>query len=117
MTQKAQFSSLFSSFGMMQHVRDATYVDGHTLDLVSHAPDDVLSCEVGAFISDHNSVLLTLKSGKPHPIRKERKVRKIKSIVPAEFSNDILNSELTKPLPSHVNNIVSKYNCFTGTSG
>ena len=65
---------------------------------------------MGAIISDHNAVLLTLKSGKPHPIRKDRKVRKIKSIVPAEFSNDILNSELTEPLPSHVNDIVSKYN-------
>ena len=111
-TESFQLSSPFSSFRMMQHVRDATHVDGHTLDLVaSHTTDDVvLSCEVGNFISDYNAVLLTLKSGKPHPTRKERKVRKIKSIVPAEFPNDILNSELTKPLPSHVNDMVFKYN-------
>ena len=54
--------------------------------------------------------LLLFKSGKRLLIRKERKVRKIKSTVPAEFSNDILNSELTKPLSSYVNDIVSKYN-------
>ena len=107
-----QLSFLLNSFDMLQHVRGATHIDGHTLDLVvSRATDDLVqTCEVGTFISDHNSVLLTLKSGKPHPIRKKRKVRKIKSIISSDFANDISASVLSKPLPSHVDDIVSKYN-------
>ena len=64
---------------------------------------------MGVFTSDHNAVLLTLKPGKPQPIRKDRKVRKIKFIVSANFANDILASELTKPLLSQADDIVFKY--------
>ena len=102
-----QLASLLKSFDMVQHVRGATHMDGHTLDLVvSHVTDDVVqACEVGDFISDHNAIFLALKSSKSHPVRKVTSFRKIKPIVLSEFVNDILSSELSKPLPSHVDDV------------
>ena len=78
---------------------------------MSRATDDIVqTCEVGPFISDHNSILLTLNSGKPHPNRTETKFRKIKSIVRSDFNDDVLASSLTKPLPSPVDEVVAQYN-------
>ena len=107
-----QLTSLLKSFDMVQHVRGATHIDGHTLALVvSRVTDDVVQgCEVGDFISEHNAIFLALKSSKSHPVRKVTKFRKIKSIVLLEFVNDFQSSELSQPLPSHVDDIVALYN-------
>ena len=87
-----QLTSLLASFGMEQHVTDATHVDGHTLDLVvSRVTDEVVQCcKVGPFISDHNSILISLKSGKHHAIRKQTTFRKVKSIDIQKFSKEII---------------------------
>ena len=70
----------------------------------------VQSCEVGDFVSDHNSILVSLNSSKPHPEKKYTTFRKIKSVVPESFSSDISSSDLTKQLPSNVDEMVSCYN-------
>ena len=110
--ESQQLTSLINSFNLTQHVNGATHISGHTLDLVvSRAVDDVVrGCEVGTFVSDHNAVIFTLKSGKTHPVRKETKFRNVKSIDIGDFTNDVLASDLTKPLPSHTDEIVAKYN-------
>ena len=44
-----QLTALLESFGMVQHVKDATHIKGHLLDLVvSHKKDDLVmgSCAV-----------------------------------------------------------------------
>ena len=104
-----QLTVLLTSFGMEQHVCDSTHVDGHTLDLVvSRVTDEVVQCcEVGPFISDHNSILITLKSGKHQSIRKKTTFRKIKSIDLVKFSSEIQASSLNQPLD--VNEKVSRY--------
>ena len=110
--ESSHLTSLLDSFDMVQHVNGATHIDGHTLDLVvCRATDDIVrTCEVGPFISDHNSILLSLNAGKSHPPKTKTKFRKIKSIVTTDFNNDVLSSNLTKPLPSPPDEIVSLYN-------
>jgi hypothetical protein len=110
--ESQQLTSLINSFNLVQHVSGATHVSGHTLDLVlSRAADDVVQgCEVSTFISDHNSILFSLKAGKSHPTRKITESRNVKSIDVNDFNNDILASDLTKPLPSRTDDVVSKYN-------
>ena len=110
--ESRQLTSLLESFGLVQHVKDATHIKGHLLDLVvSRETDDLVqSCEVGDFISDHNSILVSLNSSKPHPKKKYTTFRKIKSVVPESFSSDISSSDLTKQLPSNVDEMVSCYN-------
>ena len=81
-----------------------------TLLCVVRTDDLVQSCEVGDFISDHNSILVSLNSSKPHPKKKYTTFREIKSVVPESFSSDISSSDLTKQLPSNVDEMVSCYN-------
>ena len=106
-----QFSDLLDAFGLKQHVSGSTHVRGHTLDLViSREADDIIqSCEVGTFASDHNAITFTLRSGHSHPKRKTISARKTKSIDISNLASDIQSSELSQPLPDHVDDIV---HCF-----
>ena len=72
--------------------------------MISRVEDDiVLGCTVGSFISDHNAVHFSVKSGKEHSCRKFVTTRKIKSINRNDFSKDVLSFELlTNPPPPHV---------------
>ena len=103
-----QFSDLLDAFGLKQHVSGSTHVRGHTLDLViSREADDIIqSCEVGTFASDHNAITFTLRSGHSHPKRKTISARKTKSINISNLASDIQSSELSQPLPDHVDDIV-----------
>ena len=65
---------------------------------------------MSTFVSDHNSILFSLKTGKSHPVRKITEFRNVKSIDVNDFNNDILASDLIKPLPSRTDDVVSKYN-------
>ena len=104
--------ALLDSFGLDQHVNGATHIRGHTLDLViSRATDNLVhSCEVGHFVSDHNTINITLRSGPLHPIPKHITFRKFKAIDLEKFSNDIEASALVHSLPSDVDDMVSCYN-------
>ena len=103
-----QFSDLLDAFGLKQHVSGSTHVRGHTLDLViSREGDDIIqSCEVGTFASDHNAITFTLRSGHSHPKRKTISARKTKSINISNLASGIQSSELSQPLPDHVDDIV-----------
>ena len=107
--ESTELQHLFDCFGLVQHVKDATHIRGHTLDLVvSRETDDIVqSCEVGSFVSDHNAIHIALKSGKPHPIRKQTTFRKLRSINADSFQHDIDTSDLVKSLPKDVDEIVS----------
>ena len=107
-----QLTSLLSSFGLIQHVQGPTHIGGHTLDLVvSRSTDDVVqSCEVGDFLSDHNIINIVFRAGKPHPIRKQIKTRKIKSIDIQNFCTDLRESCLNSTESLHVDDLVSRFN-------
>ena len=110
-SESAQLSTLFESFGLVQHVQCSTHISGHTLDLIiTRAIDDSIDeCEVGDFISYHNSSHTLLKSTKPHPIKKKITYRKSKEIDKEKFVDDIQSSHLLHPSPSHVDDMVT---CF-----
>ena len=80
--ETTDLQSLFDCFDLVQHVDGAMHEDGHTLDLVISRTTDnmVQSCEVGSFVGDHNAIYITMNCCKPHPIRKEKSFRKIRSI-------------------------------------
>ena len=110
--ETTQLTNLLNAFGLVQHVKNSTHIDGHTLDLVvSRESDDIVqSCDVGAFASDHNTIHISLRAGQVHPPMKRTSFRKIKSISSHDFSEDIQSSTLTRPLPSNVDDAVRLYN-------
>jgi len=111
--EAVQLSSLLESFGMAQHVSGPTHKEGHTLDLVvTRVDDDLLqNCQTGSFISDHNAVNFSLRSGKHHTDQKKITYRKIKAIDIQKFSQDLQNScLLSQPPPENVDDLVKRYN-------
>ena len=68
-----KLSDFFESVGLQQHVEQHTHVQGHTLDLViSRRSDNIIEDlpRVDRFLSDHVTVLFSLKSIKPSLLEK-----------------------------------------------
>ena len=110
--EQIQLTSLLNSFGMEQHVSGATHSEGHTLDLViTRQSDNIVNrCEVGGFVSDHNTILCSLRSGNHHAVCKNITFRKIKTIDTAKFSEDLQNSVSQHSTSQDVDVLVSSYN-------
>ena len=57
-SERMELATFLNDYDLVQHMKALTHERGHTLDLViTHQEDDlVASCDIGAFISDHNSL-------------------------------------------------------------
>ena len=99
-TERSEFASLLSSFGLLQHVKEQTHTKGHTIDFIITLSDANLLTHhtVDDLLSDHYLVQAFLKLSKPEFQTKVVKYRKIKAIDLDAFSNDITNAVL-KPEP------------------
>ena len=81
-SEDVKLATLLDSYNLVQHVTGPTHKAGHTLDLViSRKEDDlVASCDTGDFVSDHNTIRVTLNCSRKHPPRKTVTYRNVKSI-------------------------------------
>jgi hypothetical protein len=80
---RTTFAETCRSFGLDQHVTQATHCSGHTLDLVLTRNNDQLLTDVsvGSMISDHFAVHFTGSVAKPHPERRMLSFRKLKTLI------------------------------------
>lgn len=62
-----QFVSVIDAFGLAQDVSSRTHINGHTLDMVLCGPGDKLvsTCYVSDLLSDHFSVISTVRAHRP----------------------------------------------------
>ena len=108
------FLSSLHSFDLKQHVNFSTHESGHTLDLlISHTSSASLSNISPYFpaLSDHDAVLATLSVPvKDRPTRITKTIRSIRSINPAQFSNDIRSSALFKTRPTSLAEYLQDFN-------
>ena len=72
--------------GLVEHVKQATHIHGHILDLVAQEP---LS---ESFVSDHEAVICSLRTPRPVVKLMHAEYSKLKSIDSELFSEDIRNS-------------------------
>ena len=72
-SERMELATLLNDYDFVQHVKGPTPERGHTLDLVITRQEDdlVASCDIGAFISDHNSLNAILNCSKTHSPRKK----------------------------------------------
>ena len=78
--EAVRFKALLFSINMEQHVKNATHISGHLLDLVISRCDELLPCklEVGApVISDHSPITFHISMPKPPPVKKTISYRKV----------------------------------------
>ena len=102
---------LLTSLNLLQHVREATQKNGHTLDLIiTSSPEFVSNIIVDWEISDHSSVLCNLSLGKPPPERKLVKFRRYKEINITEFRNDLSDALSNRKSSDNLQEAVSVYN-------
>ena len=91
-------------------LKGLTHERGHTLDLVITRQEDdlVASCDIGAFIPDHNSLHVTLNCSKTHPPRKTITYRSVSSVNVSLVGNDI--SSLLSHFLNNLDEAVELYN-------
>ncbi|KAK2144742.1 hypothetical protein LSH36_734g01020 [Paralvinella palmiformis] len=82
-----QFSGLLESHGLVQDVRAATHIQGHTLDVVITREDSSILRDTPLVmdpflvnIRENSSVIMKLDIGKPKSTRKEITFRKLRAI-------------------------------------
>ena len=106
-------SDFFESVGLQQHVEQYTHVQGHTLDLViSRRSDNIIEDSpcVDRFLSDHGTVLFSLKSTKPSLLEKTISYRKLKSIDLNSFQSDLAATDLCRNPPEALEDLAKYYN-------
>ena len=114
--QKAavRFQELLDVFNLKQHVRDPTYKNGHTLDLVITRADEEPVGNVRVSepaISDHCAIHFdTSHLVKPRFERQKVTYRKLRSVDKGLFTQDIKNSALMNHELTDVSALVDCYN-------
>ena len=107
-----RFSSSLDVYGLLQHVRGATHVNGHLLDLViSRSADNfVLDCQIGDLFSDHFSIFTTVRAHRPLlPIR-SNEFRLLSTIDYDSLSRDFRSCPFVSSPPSSLDAMVTQYN-------
>ena len=107
------FRDLLESFGLQQHVTHPTHIHGHTLDLIITRQSDQLiksTPRVDRFISDHASILCSLRSSAPSFTTKIVSYRKLKAINIELLNDDLSNTDLCQNPPSVLDDLVDCYN-------
>ena len=97
-----RFNSVIETYGITQHVTDATHTRGHTLDmLLTCKGDNILDGDVTVSdpgLGDHYAVHCGFCLQKPKPIRQQITYRKLSAISPHAFEDDILGSGILTSL-------------------
>lgn len=110
--QTKSFSQLIDSFGLTQHVNQATHRSGNMLDLViSRAHQSLGNLNViDTLLSDHFNITFNIPVAKPPLPKKEINYRNLKSIDIECFSKDIQNSIMMNLETDDVDELANAYN-------
>lgn len=110
------FNDTLDSYGMTQHVQQATHKDGHILDLLLTKSEAGLVAGVSVddqCISDHYQVTCTLSL--PRVLSNTRSItyRRLKQIHAPVFMNDIMNSVLNSAANNNgntnIDDLIARY--------
>ena len=98
-TYTNQFAKLCNAFDIVQNVREATHIKGHTMDFILNRSCDKLkvsNVQVRDLISDHHLVTCELSLDTPTTDKRSIVYRNLKSIDIETFRTDILELNLAK---------------------
>ena len=108
----SKLQDLFESLGLQQHVKGATHIHGHTLDLiVTRQSQSVISMpQVDRLFSDHFAVTCGLQMPKPATSVKKHNYRNLKAVNIDQLRKDLSDSELCTNPPSSLDVMIGCYN-------
>ena len=110
-SDSVRFCDLLEAVGLQQHVKHATHVEGHTLDLIiTRYSDYIINGQptVDRFISDHASVTCSLAVSKPVARKCKFTYRKLKSVDSDALRQDLSASILCTTIPSDSGNLAAE---------
>ena len=106
------FLNMITTFGLIQHVQQATHSGGHILDLIltrdSESVNNLTTDD--ALLSDHFALSFTLSTNKPPLPKREITYRNFKSIDVESFNKDIASSPLVSCESTDPNYLADTYN-------
>ena len=104
---------LLESYGLQQHVTSPTHIHNHILDLIITRQTDQLlgntPC-ISRYISDHATVLCSIRCDKPPLSVRKVSYRKLKSVNVVPLNEDLATSELCQNPSDDLQELVSSYN-------
>jgi hypothetical protein len=104
------FSSVLVSHDLVQHVKEATHIDNHTLDLVISRSNLVSRCYASDLISDHFAVHWSIKAHRPLRPRKWVSFRNLKAIDTLSFEEDLLALPVITEAADNLEDLLTQYN-------
>ena len=111
------FNSLLDSCDLTQHVAFPPNVLGHTLDLLISPSDfkDLHSVSCSVCVSDHFCITCLFDLGSPSVVLEEDiSVRRYNKINMANFTNDLIKTNLICSPASDIDELFDQYNnCLT----
>lgn len=110
--QAARFLDLLDCYNLKQHITGPTHKANHTLDLViTRSCEDMIYSwsSMDPQLSDHKVIHIKLHLIKPRLPRQERQYRKLRSVDPAMFRNDVIKCALFTSQTSNVIDLCDQY--------
>ncbi|CAB4021845.1 Hypothetical predicted protein, partial [Paramuricea clavata] len=110
--QAARFLDLLDCYNLKQHITGATHKANHTLDLViTRSCEDMIHSwsSMDPQLSDHKVIHTKLHLIKPRLPRQERQYRKLRSVDPAVFRNDVIKCALFTSEACNVVDLCDQY--------
>ena len=107
-----RFRDLVDSYGLCQHVKEATHVHGHTIDLVLSRQSDNLVSDafVSELIGDHFAVISVLRAHRPPLPRKVVSFRSLSSIDVDQLMADLKLIPMIAEPSSTMEGLIEQYN-------
>lgn len=104
--------SIVESHRIFQHVSESTHIGGYILDFVLTRVSDnlVFGCKVEGLISNHLAVTSLLQLHRPLRTQRSITFRKLKSIDPVRFKENLISMPPISNPADNIDGIVEKYN-------
>ena len=112
-TDARKLIDLLESDGLQQHVTSPTHKHDHTLDLIITRQSDQLlgnTPRISRYISDHATVLCSIRCDKPPLSVRKVSYRKLHSVNVVSLNEDLATSELCQNPSDDLQELVSSYN-------
>ena len=112
-TDARKLIDLLESYGLQQHVTSPTHKHDHTLDLIITRQSDQLlgnTLRISRYISDHATVLCSIRCDKPPLSVRKVSYRKLHSVNVVSLNEDLATSELCQNPSDDLQELVSSYN-------
>ncbi|XP_072047067.1 uncharacterized protein [Amphiura filiformis] len=110
-SEVARFQVILSSFGLNQHVTEATHISLIDLIITRENEDFLRTCDVGLYFgSDHKMISCVVQQRKSPPMKATCTMRNYRNLDSSVFVGDLTDRLASTPATSDVNILLEHFN-------